>query len=557
MDNALLDQLDQSKLDFTPEGARAAGNLLAELAKRPLSTIDSLIRYHEALLFLRAHPHNAGILRAADRELARFHARVERARAEGSDLSAMDEPEVSGIAGSAVRAVLSHATASSLVPRYPGQVEIDWEAHDQPGRLAAALPELLPLLEEDAQVEADVPYRQWLEAATPPGSIGVATILKMIGKAEPQRRQGLYESLDLPLCWQPGDSAATRTRMRLESGPVFYQRGPLIRRKDVSLADEMARGPLPIRKLTPSEGARILEIASDTSAIRYRELHGFQYGDRRYVYQAEAGRGVRLYLCGVRPQRRLPLRAYHAALIVKNGVPVGYAEGLSLFERMEMGFNIYYTFRQGESAWIYARTLRLFQQLLGVTCFWIDPYQIGHENDEAIQAGAFWFYRKLGFRPAAASAERLAFAEEQRMEQRPGYRTPARVLRRLAETPMVYEGAGATPGDWDRFSARKLGLAAQRRMGEAFGGDAARMRRVSVKRVSRALGADVDGSLTLALSLIDGLDQWTPAEKRLVVGIIRAKAGGEESRCLRLMQNHPRLRKALLEIGSREPLRSR
>jgi len=28
-------------------------------------------------------------------------------------------------------------------------------------------------------------------------------------------------------------------------------------------------------------------------------------------------------------------------MIFKNGVPVGYFEGLSLFERMESGFNLY------------------------------------------------------------------------------------------------------------------------------------------------------------------------------------------------------------------------
>ena len=88
METALLDQLDQAKLDFTPEGARSAGKLLAALASEPLHTAESLVRYHEALLFMRAYPHNARILRAADRELTRFHARVERGD-EGVELAAL------------------------------------------------------------------------------------------------------------------------------------------------------------------------------------------------------------------------------------------------------------------------------------------------------------------------------------------------------------------------------------------------------------------------------------------------------------------------------------
>ena len=111
---------------------------------------------------------------------------------------------------------------------------------------------------------------------------------------------------------------------------------------------------------------------------------------------------------GVPPQHRLPLRAYHAALIFKNGVPVAYFEGLSIFERMESGFNLYYTFRDGETAWIFARVLRLMNQLLGVTVFSIDPYQVGHKNEEGIESGAFWFYRKLGFRPGRPSLLKLA-----------------------------------------------------------------------------------------------------------------------------------------------------
>ena len=110
-------------------------------------------------------------------------------------------------------------------------------------------------------------------------------------------------------------------------------------------------------------------------------------------------------------------------MIFKNGVAVGYFEGLSLFERMESGFNLYYTFRDGETAWLYARTLNVFRHLLGVTAFAIDPYQIGYENEEGIESGAFWFYRKLGFRPTKPDILKLVLQEEKKIASRPGYRT--------------------------------------------------------------------------------------------------------------------------------------
>jgi hypothetical protein len=118
---------------------------------------------------------------------------------------------------------------------------------------------------------------------------------------------------------------------------------------------------------------------------------------------------------------------------------------------MEVGFNLYYTFREGETAWLYARLLRLFHQLLGVTRFTVDPYQLGLHNDEAIDSGAFWFYRKLGFRPDHTEVARLLATEEKRLRANPDYRTPARILRRLAAGWMVY-GPGA------RVDARGLAM---------------------------------------------------------------------------------------------------
>ena len=154
-----------------------------------------------------------------------------------------------------------------------------------------------------------------------------------------------------------------------------------------------------LQRLARPQGDKVLALARETSTLRYRELYGFTHGDPARVLRVAIGRGVELFIVGVPAAKRLPLRAYHAAMIFKNGVPVGYFEGLSLFERMESGFNFYYSFREGETAWIYVKTLAVFHHLLGVTAFSIDPYQLGYENEEGIESGAFWFYRKLGFRP--------------------------------------------------------------------------------------------------------------------------------------------------------------
>src|SRR5205807_5140863 len=227
--------------------------------------------------------------------------------------------------------------------------------------------------------------------------------------------------------------------MKLPARKPFFHDRPLIARREVSLANELKSPPIPVAKLSPALGEKILEMARETSAVRYRELHGFTYGDSRRVLKADLGRGNEAFVFGVPPRNRLPLRAYHAAMIFKNGVPVGYFEGLSIFERMESGFNLYYTFREGETAWLYARILRLMKQLFGVAVFSIDPYQVGHENEEGIESGAFWFYRKLGFRPVRPELMKLTRAEEAKVKKNPSQRTTAAMLRELAAGRMLFD----------------------------------------------------------------------------------------------------------------------
>ena len=72
-------------------------------------------------------------------------------------------------------------------------------------------------------------------------------------------------------------------------------------------------------------------MARDASTIRYRELYGFinmairnRCIARSWVAASRSSRGA------ASRKARLPLRTYYALMIYKNGVPIGYFEGLSL-----------------------------------------------------------------------------------------------------------------------------------------------------------------------------------------------------------------------------------
>ena len=589
--------------------------LLSALDAARFPDTSSLIRFHEALMFLRAFPHGPSILRKTESLLNRFHKKVEALRNAGADMDAFDPLEVSGIAGTTMEDTLSFDVARWLVPRMPGKVEIAWENYEPGRELGNTGPRFMPLLEDDAYVEADTPWRRWLETASEqtaapeqhtglaakrrksaahgvsrgyeselwqpqrgerkiPGRVNGVTATWLIERFErlplpDPKKAELYESLHVPLRWDLGNSRITRTRNWKPVRKVFYHDGPLISRSQVSLAEELARRPPTLTRLSLQEGKDIVDMIREIMLVRYRELYGTTLADPRSVVRADLGRGVTIYLWNLPPDRRLPLRAYVAGLTLKNGVPINYIEAIGLCEWMEVGFNTFYTFRGGEAGWIYAQVLRCLSSWMGTTVVSVYPYQLGHDNDEAIESGAFWFYRKLGFRPGRADLLKLVEREEKKIaadsESGKKYRTPARTLKRLAAGHVFYELPGSEVGAWDTFSTRNIGLRVNRRMARDFDGDASRMCEHSRRALEKISGVKIGGVSTsswtplekaafdnfaLVLTDVPGLHAWTREEKEDLVRIIRAKAKPDEMLYLHLTQRHGQLRKALLTLGS-------
>jgi hypothetical protein len=550
--DTLLDRLDEARR--RRPGALLAERRLRAAARLAMPDAARLIRLHEAALFLRAYPHGPGVLRLAERILATFEQRVARLDAAGEDLSAFDELEVAGVAGTTLGTDFSYDLARWLAARHPGSVRVDWDAAEQGDRMRATWPDFVPLLEEEALADANVPYVTWLGAAAGRRREDLSWLLERYERL-PDTAAGRAESFDslgLPIAWELGAGRASRTKMRRPGPRPFFHDGPLLARRDVSLDAILSAPPLALRRLSRSEGERFCDMVRETTAARYREFYTFTHADPDSVVAARPGRGVELFLVGIRKGRRLPLRGAYGGFVVKNGVPVGYIEGLAFFERLEIGFNLYYTFREGESAWIYAQVLKLHRDALGVTSFSVDPYQLGYENSEAIASGAFWFYRKLGFRPTDAGVARLLAREERRLASDPAHRSSPATLRRLVTHNLLYEAPGSPRGEWDRFHVRNLGLAVNRRMAREFGGDARRLRLASGRRVGKAIGIDAStpGDFAPVLDLIRDLPRWSPSERRALAAIVRAKAGRLEATYLRLLQRHPRLRGALIRLGS-------
>ena len=419
---ALLKQLAERKTQFGAEAARDVEKLLTAAQSARFRNPGQLIGLHETLLFLRAYPHSPRSLRLAEEILSSFEKRMS-----GMPPEPFEDPELSGISGTIVSTNFSYEFARSLAARHTRDIAIDWDNYEHPERLASVLAKWIPDSREDWAIAPHPDWQRWFESAQ-----GNPTWL--MDRTDPQ----IYDLLEIPLRWDLHHSRASRSRHRLNSGEVFYQTQPLLTRREVSIANEFAQPRTPLQRLSLQEAQCVWGAIVDASAVRYRELYGFLHPDLKRMRRADFGRGLACYFFPIPSRWRLPKRGYQGGMYFKNGVPIGYVEGLTSGLSMEVGFNLYYTFRQGETAWLYARTLKLFGEVLGIERFTIDPYQLGHENGEAIESGAFWFYRKLGFRPESKGIERLAVREERKIAHNPAYRTPPATLRRLAESGMFY-----------------------------------------------------------------------------------------------------------------------
>src|SRR5208337_3718734 len=445
-----LSQFEASRYRFGRHEAASVVKLLNRLDAAHFPDPASLIRFHETLLFLRAFPQGPTVVRATSRILNSFHKNVEALRKSGVDMDDFEHIEVSGIAGTQMEDTLSFDVARWLLKRMPNEVKIAWENYDPGRELGTSGPRFMPLLEDDAYVEADTPWRRWLETAAGKKGSDPTWLVQRFADLPlpPNQKAELYQSLRVPLRWNLENSVISRTRNWKPVPSVFYHSEPLISRSQVSLAAELARRPVQMSMLSRKQGEQVMNLVREVMLVRYRELYGTTLGDPASVVRADVGRGVTIHLWNLPPARRLPLRAYVAGLTLKNGVPVNYIEAIGLCEWMEVGFNTFYTFRGGEAGWIYAQVLRCLCHLMGTTCVSVYPYQLGHDNEEAIESGAFWFYRKLGFRPGRADLQRLAEREETRIAADPKYRTPARTLRRLASGHVFYELPGSQVGAW-------------------------------------------------------------------------------------------------------------
>lgn len=577
--HAALAELERIKAEFGPQPAARKAELLEVLRRARLRGPAPLLRLHEAACFLAAYPDDAAVLGRVERLLDGFAQRpdLRSARAALAD---------SGIAGTDIRYPFFTGTACWLAQRYGDRLRIDWDetrANAAGGAGAAgvaalddSLERLLSLVAHYAETpgldEIDLGLRGWLARMAGRGTdaallaLGVARL-----DASDEVKEYLYERLGLWLHLSPGTGrdgrpTPSRTRARFRGAPLAFQGRPL-RRERPDLSRVLNEEPLSVRVMPRPEAQQLLDLAREAMIVRSRDLDVFANGDVSDVRLVDWGGGLSFACIGAVPARRLLLESVYGLLTLQNGVPVGYVLLSALCGSSEIAYNVFETWRGGEGAYVYGRVLGTARHLFGSDSFTIYPYQLGDDNDEALQSGAWWFYQKLGFRAKDAGVLRTMRSELAAMRRRPTHRSSIATLRRLAQQNVYYHMGREREDVIGLLDLAEVGLAVTDLLARRFGPDRAAATRTCLREAKAMLGLEGRGARGAALRgwtagellalerwaplvLRLGAERWSAAERRALVAVIRAKGGARESDFVALFDGHRRLRAAVTRLAS-------
>jgi len=393
--------------------------------------------YYECLLFLRAYPANANMLRLAVSELRRVSTRLRTdTRRHPALVEQLGMPYVS-----AVRRY-SHDCVRRLMEHPHCTVTFE-EFFDSTRSLNDVLRLTLPTLERST-TDLDCSSSELFDALGVPPTRRLRFVIAELSRldAAPFIKDELYNALGVLVRVTP-TSARFSTAFNELTGPA-----PFFHHERLSVFDSrvLMNSTLPAaRSFSSDERAHTVRIIRDTMTLTGRETDPATYLDARSLRVFDLERGTSIAVYGMHHERQLALESYVGFTAFKNRMPVSYGGAWVFGERADFGMNIFEPYRGGESGYLMCQLLRVYRQLFRVRYFEVDAHQFGLDNPEGIATGAFWFYYRYGFRPTSATLRSLARREKARLVALPGARSTRTTLLALAESSVALNFGGPVP----------------------------------------------------------------------------------------------------------------
>jgi hypothetical protein len=253
------------------------------------------------------------------------------------------------------------------------------------------------------------------------------------------------------------------------------------------------------------------------------------------------------------------LESVYGYLTLKNGVPTGYVLSSQLFESAGIAYNVFDTYRGTDAAATFGRLLGMVNHLFVTDSFFMDPYQLGHNNEEGLKSGAWWFYYKLNFRPEDRTVRRLLRQELGRMKRNRKHRSSIATLQQLTAENMWFYLNDRRDDVLGKLSLGNVGLRISRYLAKRFGADRERGIKTCAREVAELLELsslkDLSAGERLAwdrwsplVLILPGVQKWSTEERRELARVVRAKGGRRESDFVRLFDDHKKLRRAVVKL---------
>ena len=548
----LIQSLNTLRFSYDHKDFHQLGLTLMAIGKFRIFPSNDLTGLHDMLLYLKAFPQSNEIAELSDSTL-RSMEKYLLGEVRKKNRKVLKAIENTGMSGSKVVASFSYDLINCLNESFPDAIVYDSCAIDSE-EYFSILQTLLPSpLKEHFMEGGWSTVDEWLDAmCNKDRHRKLNLILTLFREAAIPKAQCdlLFDRLQLYI-----EADLTRMPSRSNiflpvSSPYIHHDG-ILKKVDVSsvIHSEIEED----HSVTIEERKRIVSAVRWTLFALFRETDPGTYADLHDVRVFNVGRGLQIVLLGMKHEWRNPVDAYIGFMAFKNGCPYAYGGAWMLGPMAKIGINIFPAYRGGESAFFFAQLMRVYQQVFQPEYFVAEPYQVGRDNPEGIETGAFWFYYRLGYRPIKPILKKLAATEFEKLKSGKVKKSSAVVLRKLVADELVWverekEKLLKEKFDTAMLSAKLFTVIQKRYKGDliAFRKDALRSMQPRVFSIDeQLLLAEIMPTLCDYVYASGGLNGWSDKECDDLHQIMLEKTRGVDSEYARLFAMHQRLNRQL------------
>lgn len=439
MKNQLIDRLQILSVQFEDAAISEKQILLKEISKLNLPLNSSLIRLHDLLLFILAHPSNIHDIELAETLFKKLAVFLKKSRSKiPEDLTN------SGLPFAPIVTQFSHDFIE-WVSRHPHcDYVFDFSYHGEiaPGKL---IKNALPVLER-LDIDESANWEEVFEQLGVPQKKRQEFVVDVFSSLNerPHLKDFLFDSLYLYTTLYPKSALFSRSYNRIPVTKVFYHTEILKKYDFVGILNTQLPKE---RNLNTEDRTQVVNCLKNTMALTARETDPATFMDANSLKLFDLERGISVAIFGMKTLRQLPFETYFGFTLFKNGLPAAYGGAWVFGKRARFGINIFEPYRGGESGMVMSQILRVYRQNFGIDYIEIEAYQFGQDNPDGIKSGAYWFYYKHGFRSIDKELKKLAESEKKKMANKPDYRSSEKTLIRFTESNMALMLTPETPPD--------------------------------------------------------------------------------------------------------------